>query len=556
MPYFTTKQTYLFLSSDLPPEEKELLNQYLEILEESGVGKIIESIIKKDTNVGRKPYNPYKLFATIIYSFSKHSGSIRKIEESIKFDTRFIYLMEGKTPSYISINEFLNNVVVSHQKEIFTSIIKAIINRFKIDVSDCFIDGTKIEANSNKYLFVYKPTTPHIKLNNKILDLLSEYFHIPKYKTSFTSFEIASYITDFSDLLKNKGITLTNIKTGRGHKISKEIKDYKQLCVYLEKALEYEEKEKICGDDRNSYYKTDKDATAMCLKEDYYSGLGSNMHAAYNYQIIVSKGIILDYYVSQDRNDFKTLIPFLEEYYKNYGEYPKRLCADSGYGSKENYEYIFSKSIESYIKYPMWNKFINGEYQEQYSINSLNEVFCLNNKKAIEVPFSHERHQRYKGTKLYKITNCMWCRKKTQCLKNIKNKNIKERYFEIDIDFYKAKLISTNNLLSKKGIEMRVNRSSQVEGTFGIIKQDMGYTRARRRGLNKVNLEFMLTCLGLVLTKTFKLLCGKTSLDYWIAPPDLKEEKPKELTTKKILKKKKKGKNKTLRDSYKRKGSR
>ena len=139
---------------------------------------------------------------------------------------------------------------------------------------------------------------------------------------------------------------------------------------------------------------------------------------------------------------------------------------------------------------------------------------------------------------------------------NHKNKNIKERYFEIDINFYKAKLITTNNLLSKKGIEMRVNRSSQVEGTFGIIKQDMGYTRARRRGLNKVSLEFMLTCLGLVLTKIFKLLQGKTSLKYWTAPEDLKDEKPKIPTPKKILKKNKKGKNKTLRDSYKRKKSR
>ena len=556
MSYFTTKKLYLFLSVDLPPEEKELLNQYLEILEESGIGKIIESKIKKDTKRGRKPYNPYRLFASIVYGFSKHSGSIRKIEESIKFDTRFIYLMEGRTPSYVSIDEFLNNVVVSSEKEIFTMIIKAIIKRYNIDISDCFLDGTKIEANSNKYLFVYKPTTNHIKLNNKILELLSEYFNIPKSKQSFTSFEIASYITSFTDYFKEKGISITNIKTGKGHKLSKEIKDYRLLCDYLEKSLEYEEKENICGDERNSYYKTDNDATAMCLKEDYYSGLGSNMHAAYNYQIIVSKGIILDYYVSQNRTDFKTLIPFLEEYYKDYKEYPKRLCADSGYGSKENYDYIFSKSIESYIKYPMWNKFINGEYIEQYTICDSGDVYCLNNKKAVEIPFSSDRHQHYKGTKLYKVENCMWCRKKDICLKNFKNKKVKERYFEIDIDFYKAKLVSTNNLLSKKGIEMRVNRSTQVEGTFGVIKQDMGYTRARRRGLKKVSLEFMLTCLGLVLTKTFKLIQGKTSLDYWIAPANLKEEKPKELTLKKVLKKKIKGKNKTLRDSYKRKRNR
>jgi|GEM_PF-6309260 len=69
-------------------------------------------------------------------------------------------------------------------------------------------------------------------------------------------------------------------------------KDINKLKAYLGKALDYEEIEEICGE-RNSYYKTDKDATAMCLKEDYCSGLGSNMHAGYNVQLIVSKGIIV-----------------------------------------------------------------------------------------------------------------------------------------------------------------------------------------------------------------------------------------------------------------------
>ena len=59
----------------------------------------------------------------------------------------------------------------------------------------------------------------------------------------------------------------------------------------LSKVLEYESKEEICGPNRNSYYKTDHDATAMCLKSDYYSGLGTNMHAAYNIQSLVIKDL-------------------------------------------------------------------------------------------------------------------------------------------------------------------------------------------------------------------------------------------------------------------------
>ena len=104
---------------------------------------------------------------------------------------------------------------------------------------------------------------------------------------------------------------------------------------YLGKALDYDENEEICGE-RNSYYKTDKDASAMCLKEDYYSGLGSNMHDGYNVQLMVSKGIIVAYYVGQERNDFYEFIPAIEAFRENYGFYPKRLCADAGYGSLSN----------------------------------------------------------------------------------------------------------------------------------------------------------------------------------------------------------------------------
>lgn len=74
-----------------------------------------------------------------------------------------------------------------------------------------------------------------------------------------------------STLVANKLIELSEVID----KENKEMrKDYSLLLEYLTKSLDYEEKERICGPNRNSYYKTDHDATAMCLKEDYYSGLG------------------------------------------------------------------------------------------------------------------------------------------------------------------------------------------------------------------------------------------------------------------------------------------
>ena len=94
---------------------------------------------------------------------------------------------------------------------------------------------------------------------------------------------------------------------------------------------------------------------------------------------------------------------------------------------------------------------------------------------------------------------------------------------------------------------MRVNRSSQVEGVFGIIKQDMDYTRARRRGLENVSLEFGLICLGYNLRKLFTLFDNNLKINYWTAPSDLKKEETKNVNLKKLMKIRKKGLNEKIR---------
>ena len=555
MPYFTIFQSYLFLSSDLNIEEKKKLNNFLSLLEESGIGKIIErELNNRESNAGRKVKEPYRLFAAIIYAFSIHSGSLRKIEESIKYDLRFIYLMNKYTPSYVTISKLLNSVAVKNCEIIFSSIMKTIINKFEINIDDCFIDGTKLEANSNKYKFVYKPTTFKLKLFAKIKELLTKYFDLRESKTTFTSKEVGDYIIKFEDILKSKSIDIDNIKTGKGTKNPKEVKDYILLLKYLIKLLDYEEKELICGPNRNSYYKTDKDATAMCLKEDYYSGLGSNMHAAYNLQLIVSKGLILGFYVSQDRNDYRTLIPTLNSYKNMYGTYPKRLCADSGYGSLLNYKFLKENNIENYIKFSDWNKLIDGSYKNLYHFDQDGNFICLNNKIGKEYKEYNGRHPHSSKT-IYVIENCKRCKYKDYCFEKIKDKK-NERMFEANKELFFFRNEAIKNLLSKKGIEMRVNRSAQSEGAFGVIKQDMDYERLRRRGLEKVNIEIMLICLGYNIRKLFSIMSGEAKMDYWKAPKNLTEETLPEIKLEKLLNKKIKGKNEKLRAEYKHKKSR
>lgn len=476
-------------------------------LENSGVGELIHQECYKDhSKGGRPPYNYYNLFAASIYAFSKHPGTLRKIEESFKYDVRFMYLMDNENPSYAKIGEFLNNLFVKFHHKIYSLLVSEFIKETGINIDDCFLDGTKIEANANKYKFVWKPTTFHKKLDENIKRLLNKYFIVNKTEL-LKSIEVAEYITKLGNLSLDK--------VGK--------KDYKQLKKYLIKLLEYEEKEEICGPDRNSYFKTDKDATAMTLKEDFYSGVGSNMHAAYNIQIIVSKGIALVYYIGQERSDFYAFIPTIEQFYLNYGFYPKNLCADAGYGSWKNYVYLMKHAIGNYVKFQDWEQLRNGNTLDLYSFNNDKKVVCLNGRIATQYSEYNGRHPKHHGY-LYVIENCKRCRYQQTCKAATKDKKSAVRIFDVSYEFWYGKTLAKNNLLTAKGIEMRVNRSSQVEGVFGIVKQDMQYDRFRRRGLDKVHVEMCLTLIGHLLRKLFTFYDGKAKFDYWVAPSDLKDE--------------------------------
>ena len=287
MNYFTIKKTFFLVSATTCCEEFEKIDKFMSILEKSGVGKILEKTYKEDKkkNIGRKGFNPFNMFTMIIYCFAKFTGSLREMEDLCRYDLRIIYIMEQQTPDHSIIGKFINTYILPYQYEIFTSITKAIIDEFKLNINDQYLDGTKIEANANKYKFVWKPTTFHKKLDIKIKELLLEMGFEITDKSLIKCADLNNFIQEY---ILRQNIDIDEIPSGKGKRLSKEQKNYKLAYQYLIKLLEYEEKERICGENRNSYYKTDKDATAMVLKEDYYSRSSHDFHAGYNIQVMVS----------------------------------------------------------------------------------------------------------------------------------------------------------------------------------------------------------------------------------------------------------------------------
>lgn len=541
MRYYSTRQTFLIVSSTIKVEETKKIDKFLELLDKSGVCDLIKKQVIHDerNKVGRPGYNVYNMLAAIIYSFAFNKASLRNIEDLCLYDLRVIYIMEYETPTYKTIGNFINEYIVPNRDIIFSLITKAIFEECNLKMDRAYIDWSKFEADANKYKFVWKPTTFHLRLSDKIRRLLGEYNLLRGVPSEgiVESKIVANKLKKLNNVLKQYDLSI---------KINKHFKeDYSQLYQYLEKSLEYEEKERICGPNRNSYYKTDKDATAMCLKEDYYSGLGSNMHAAYNAQLCVIYGLISSYIVIQSWNDLEDFIKILEKHYEMYGSYPNFVGADSGYGSLKNYRFLEEHNIKNFVKYLTWEGNVSGKRPSQYRINKNNTITCLKGNTGF-IEKEPPSHPRKKNTVFYKIEGCNNCEYMDYCKRFMKDKTKNFKYFEVSQDLQNYIQEAEKNLLSPEGIEMRVNRSSQVEGAFGVIKQDFKYERFRRTLLPKVSTEFMLVCLGYNIRKLFKFYSGNAKLQYWKAPVGLQVETFKKPSAKRLSNKADKVKKKSL----------
>lgn len=527
---FTIKKAFFQFPSTKCCKELEKIDKFMEILQKSGINRIIESVNKeKDKCKGRNGYNPYNMMATVIYCFSEFKSSVRELEKLCYTDLRVIYLMEQEEPSYATFCDFINQYIKPYSLEIFSSITKTIIKEYNINIDNQYIDGTKLEANANKYKFVWKPKTYHKNLDMKIKELINEMNYTYKSPNYIKAQELNTLIKNYAF---ENNIDYYDIPSGKGKRLTKQQRLVKVGYQYLNKLIEYEEKEEICGEERNSYYKTDKDATAMVLKEDYYSKLSHDFHAAYNTQVLVSSGLITMYGIFQTRDDQNTLIQMLEKYWIGYGKYPLNLCGDSGYGIYKNYEFLYMNNIGNYLKFASWNGEISGKRPKLFFLDN-NNFKCLNG--IVGKYIFTKTHPRYKDSKFYIFEGCNYCNYSYKCKEYLKDKSQNFRKAELSISYELYKDEARKKLLSLDGIEIRINRSIQVEGTYGQIKANMNYTRFRRRGLDKVECEFMLECLGVNIRKLFKLFEDADSIkkSYWNRPVDLHEEiipnvKPKE----------------------------
>ena len=505
--YNTAYQLKLPLEISKIIEISDPVYTFCEVMEHIDLRKYLAI---EERRLGRKRYDPETLLKVILFAFmEKGYVSVREIEKLCKTDIRFMWLLQEKTaPSFMTIDNFMNNYLLENIEDIFAEINQYIFAKEKVDLEHLYIDGTKIVANANKYSWVWKKSCVknRQKVFEKITALLCEINDIVVFqgvKFEFRTEYAIEYLEETLRLFLNlTGIQVATIPKGRGHHKSKEQKLYEKLNEYIERLKKYATRIKICGEERNSYSKTDNDATFMRMKRDYMGN--DQLLPGYNIQLGLCDGYISVFDVMQYASDMDCFQPLMERFYGIYRKYPEYPVADAGYGSFNNYLYCEEHGMKKYMKFTIFKKECEDKnYHENpyravnFSVNEKGNLICPNNKEFRYVYSRPVKGNKYGRTEeYYQCEDCTNCPHKEKCCKCEGNRTVR-----INAELTKMHKEVLSNLNCVHGALLRMNRSIQAEGAFGTIKWNRSYTRARRRGLKGVILEIALISCGFNLHK-------------------------------------------------------
>lgn len=466
----------------------------------------------EERKTGRPRYNPTVMLKIILFSFMENGYlSLRNIEKSCKTDIRYMWLLDGMAaPSFATFGNFIRDELTSSVEDIFLAINQVIFEKDKVDLEHTYIDGTKIEANANKYTWVWKKscTVNRDKVFEKVTELLGL---INREELAFLNVKFETrneYAIEYLDGILKRYAEMYELKpenfvSGKGHRKSIQQRHYQMLEEYRNRLKEYAHHIEVCGETRNSYSKTDHGATFMRIKTDYMGN--DQLLPAYNMQAAICDEYIAAIDVKQYASDMECFVPLMENFKQLYGRYPKYPTADAGYGSFNNYLFCEEHGMEKFMKFTMFEKETKDHKYKENPYRSVNfkfdedgDLVCPNNKKFKLKCNRAVRGNKYGRTEeVYVCESCEGCSHKEKCCPKTKG----NRTIQMNRELTAMHEEVIENLCSIHGALLCMNRSIQSEGAFGVIKWDRSYKRAFRRGLESVILEFYLISCGFNLYK-------------------------------------------------------
>ncbi len=456
----------------------------------------ISHILKKYKGGGTSAYHPRMMLKVLFYSYLSNTYSCRKIAKALTENIHFMFISGNSTPDFRTINDFRGKVLKENIKDLFAEVVKMLVEMGYVSLDIQYIDGTKIEAKSNKYTFVWRGSIEKYKekLEVKINSILSDIENsILSDNQEVNKEELPKKIN--SEELKEKLSELNKKLKEPNKKITKELEKLQE--EHLPKLEKYEKDLVILGN-RNSYSKTDPDATFMRMKEDHMKN--GQLKPAYNPQISTENQFITNVTIHQTPNDTTTLKSHLEEFEKMYQKQSKTVVADAGYGSEENYEMLENKDITAYVKYNYFHK----EQKKKMKDNPflVQNLFYNIQQDFYVCPMGQRMENIGSGKRTsangyesqvsyYQAKRCDGCPLRSLCHKAKGNRTI-----EVNHRLNQLRAQAKELLMSEKGLEHRSKRPIEVEAVFGQLKNNNKFSRFTFTSIEKVEMEFLLMAIG------------------------------------------------------------
>ena len=457
---------------------------------------------------GRAAYHPKMMLKVIIYAYAKGIFSSRKIASLLQENIYFMWLANYQQPDFRTINRFRSERMKDIIYETFFSIVDLLHQQGLIKLEEYFLDGTKIEANANKYTFVWRKATEKFdaKLDEKYRKIVAGIEAIAEED------EKSGVELSLQERLDQKPVTSDQIKDTiealeKRLETDRKNKEIKKAKRQLEKDLlprkQKYEAQKGLFKGRNSYSKTDKEATFMRMKEDHMKN--GQLKPGYNVQIGTENQFIVGFSLHQRAGDPGCLKPhfgILESYDRPK---PKTLIADSGYGSEENYAFCEKEKIEAYVKYNTLDKEQTKAWKNQVGRvenmtydEELDEWICANNER---LTFAYEKKDKTDNgyttrKRSYRCVDCQGCPFQLACAKGKDTKTI-----TVSLKNQKQRKEVRERLSTKDGDKLYRRRKCDVEPVFGQIKYNRGFNRFLLRGLSKTTVEWGLVSIAHNLIK-------------------------------------------------------
>ena len=442
------------------------------------------------SGIRKSQIEPRVLFKVLVCAYMKGVYSSRKIEELCRENLVFQWLLEDQNvPDHCTIARFRSNPKLQGAfEDLFFQYNALLEKKGFTEHAEVFVDGTKIESKANKYTFVWlKQVLKQLeKVKGKLKELIAPEGNLTLSKVESTLEELNSEIT-------SQGI---EVKKGRGHHKPEIVRRRDQIEGLHHRWIEYEKKKAICGEKRNSYSKTDPDATFMHMKDDHMNN--SQLKPGYNVQFAVNSGFVTGIGVFSDRTDFGTLIPFLHFMQNRHGRKYEKVIADSGYESLANYRWLEANGQTAFIKPNNYESSQKRSFKaqlgrmENMDYYKPDDCFICKNGRHLDFVSKYTSHAK-DGTEreisVYRCEDCSDCPYRSVCCK-AKDEN-RRKEISVCWEFQKMRQKSYQNITTEEGKLLRCNRSIQAEGAFGQLKHNRSFKRFLTGGNIKVLAELL-----------------------------------------------------------------